>query len=579
FTLEAQEGRLFKPLAFTKTFSMLFASIVSITVVPLLMVALIRGHITPVAKNPINRALVALYAPVARLALRHGAAVIVIALALIAATVPVCRSLGSEFMPPLNEGTILYMPTALPGISITKATQVLQQQNALLKTIPEVETVFGKIGRAETATDPAPLSMAETTITLKPESHWRPGMTWDGLIAEMDRLVHFPGMPNIWWMPIQTRTEMLATGVRSAVGIKILGRDLAEIDRVGQEIEGALADLPGTRSAFAERVTGGYYLDIAVDRQRAARHNLTVGDVERVIEVAIGGVNVTTTVEGRERYPVNVRYARALREDPESLKRVLVPTPGGATVPLAQLANFTVTMGPSMVRDENGSLAGIVYVDVAGRDLAGYVEEAKQRVAERVTLPVGTSLIWAGSYEYLLRAQERMKIVVPITLLLVFVLLYLNFRSVAQTLIVLLSIPFAVVGSVWLLRALHYNVSVAVWVGIIALAGVAAETGVIMLIYLDEAFRRWEREGRVRTRAELRGAVIEGAVLRVRPVVMTVSAVIFGLIPIMWSHGAGADVMKRIAAPMIGGMVTSTLLTLIVIPVIYAWWRGRSLTA
>jgi Cu(I)/Ag(I) efflux system membrane protein CusA/SilA len=469
------------------------------------------------------------------------------------------------------------MPTALPGISITKATQVLQQQNALLKTIPEVETVFGKIGRAETATDPAPLSMAETTITLKPESQWRPGMTWDGLIAEMDRLVRFPGMPNIWWMPIQTRTEMLATGVRSEVGIKVLGRSLEDIDRVGQEIEGTLADLPGTRSAFAERVTGAYYLDVTVDRRQAARYNLTVADVEQVIESAIGGVNVTTTVEGRERYSVNVRYARELREDPEPLKRVLVPTPSGAQIPLAQLARFDIAMGPSMVRDENGSLAGIVYVDVEGRDLAGYVQDAKRRIAERVKLPTGTSLIWAGSYQYLLRAQDRMKIVVPVTLLLVFVLLYLNFRSVAQTLIVLLSIPFAVVGSVLLLGLLGYNLSVAVWVGIIALAGVAAETGVIMLIYLDEAYDRWRAESRLRTRADVVESVIEGAVLRVRPKAMTVAAIIFGLLPIMWSHGAGADVMKRIAAPMIGGMVTSTLLTLIVIPVIYAWWRGRSL--
>jgi Cu(I)/Ag(I) efflux system membrane protein CusA/SilA len=577
FTLEAQEGRLFKPLAFTKTFAMFFASVLSITLVPLLMVALIRGHITPTAKNPINRALVALYAPVARLALRYDAVVVILALLLVAVTLPIYRSLGSEFMPPLNEGTILYMPTALPGISITKATQVLQQQNALLKTIPEVETVFGKIGRAETATDPAPLSMTETTITLKPESQWRPGMTWDKLIAEMDRLVRLPGMPNIWWMPIQTRTEMLATGVRSAVGIKILGRDLDDIDRLGQEIEGALADLPGTRSAFAERVTGGYYLDITVDRRQAARYNLSVAEVEDMIEAAIGGVNVTTTVEGRERYPVNVRYAREFREDPESLKRVLVPTPSGAQIPLAQLATIDVVMGPSMVRDENGSLSGIVYVDVVGRDLGGYVHNAKRRIAERVKLPAGTSLIWAGSYQYLLRAQDRMKIVVPVTLLLVFVLLYLNFRSVAQTLIVLLSIPFAVVGSMLLLGMLGYNLSVAVWVGIIALAGVAAETGVIMLIYLDEAHDRWQAEGRLRTRADVVESVIEGAVLRVRPKAMTVAAIIFGLLPIMWSHGAGADVMKRIAAPMIGGMVTSTLLTLIVIPVIYAWWRGRSL--
>ena len=579
FTLEAQEGRLFKPLAFTKTLAMFFASMLSITLVPLLMVALIRGRIMPTAKNPINRSLIALYAPVVRLALRHGAVVVVLAAALVALTIPIYRTLGSEFMPPLNEGTILYMPTALPGISVTKATQVLQQQNALLKTIPEVETVFGKIGRADSPTDPAPLSMAETTITLKPESQWRPGLTWDGLIAEMDRLVRFPGMPNIWWMPIQTRTEMLATGVRSAVGIKVLGRNLDDIDRVGKEIEGALADLPGTRSAFAERVTGGYYLDITIDRRQIARYGLSVQEVEEVIEAAIGGVNVTTTVEGRERYSVNVRYARELRDDPERITRVLVPTPGGATIPLAQLARVQLTTGPSMVRNENGSLAGIVYVDVAGRDVGGYVEEAKRRIAERVTLPTGTSLLWAGSHQYLLRAQDRMKIVVPVTLLLVFVLLYLNFRSVAQTLIVLLSIPFAVVGSVLLLGMLGYHLSVAVWVGIIALAGVAAETGVIMLIYLDEAYDRWRAEGRLRTRADVVESVIEGAVLRVRPKAMTVAAIIFGLLPIMWSHGAGADVMKRIAAPMIGGMVTSTLLTLIVIPVIYAWWRARSLPA
>ena len=574
FTLEAQEGRLFKPLAFTKTFSMFFAALLSITLVPLLMVYLIRGRITPAERNPVNRLLIAIYEPVARFALRFRGAVIGAALLLCLVTIPVFLRLGSEFMPPLNEGTILYMPTALPGISITKATQILQQQDALLKQFPEVERVFGKIGRAETATDPAPISMTETTITLKPEDQWRPGMTWDALIAEMDEAVRFPGMPNIWWMPIQTRTEMLATGVRSAVGIKIYGRELEEIDRIGRQIEGALASIEGTRSAFSERLTGGSYLDFIIDRPAAARYGLTVGDVGEIIEAAIGGVNVTNTVEGRERYSVNVRYARELRDDLEGLRRVLVPTPAGAHIPLAQLAEIRVATGPPMIKDENGSLAGIVYIDVAGRDLGGYVDEAKRIVAERVTLPPGYSLGWAGSYEHLQRAKARLIIVAPLTLLLIGVLLYLSFKSVGSTLIVLLSIPFAMVGSVLSLAFLGYHLSVAVWVGIIALAGVAAETGIVMIIYLDEACRRRREEGRLQSHADLLEAVIEGAVLRVRPKIMTVSAIIFGLLPIMWSHGAGADVMKRIAAPMIGGMVTTTLLTLFVIPAVYLMWQG-----
>ncbi len=577
FTLEAQEGRLFQPLAFTKTFAMFFASILSITLVPLLMVYLIRGKITPLARNPINRALITIYTPVARFCLRHGKLVVVMALAMVVLTIPVFLRLGSEFMPPLNEGTILYMPTALPGISVTKASQVLQQQDILLKQFPEVERVFGKIGRAETATDPAPMSMAEITVSLKPIDQWRPGMTWDKLIAEMDQIVRFPGMPNIWWMPIQTRTEMLATGVRSAVGIKIYGRELDEIDRIGKEIEGLVSGVRGTRSAFSERVTGGYYLDFVVDRKEAARYNLTVQEVEEIIEAAIGGTNVTTTVEGRERYPVIVRYARELREDPERLKRVLIPTPTGANIPLGQLADIHVTTGPPMIKDENGSLAGIVYVDVANRDLGSYVEEAKKLIAERIELPSGYSLGWAGSYQYLLRAKERLKVVVPVTLLLAFVLLYLNFRSVSETLIVLLSIPFALVGGVLFLGLLGYNLSIAVWVGIIALAGLAAETGVVMIVFLDEAYHRYQQEGRMNTRADLVEAVIEGAVLRVRPKVMTVSTTIIGLLPIMWNQGTGADVMKRISAPMIGGMVTSTVLTLIVIPIIYVWWRGWQL--
>ncbi|MCI0529698.1 MAG: efflux RND transporter permease subunit, partial [Nitrospira sp.] len=479
--------------------------------------------------------------------------------------------------PPLNEGTILYMPTALPGISVTKATQILQQQDALLKTFPEVERVFGKIGRAETSTDPAPLSMAETTVTLKPEDQWRPGMTWDKLISEMDRVVRFPGMPNIWWMPIQTRTEMLATGVRSAVGIKIYGRDLEEIDRIGKAIEGLLSGLPGTRSAFSERVTGGYYLDFMVNRQAAARYGLTVQEVEEIIEAAIGGINVTTTVEGRDRYPVNVRYARELREDLEQLKRVLVPTPTGAHIPLEQLAEIQVTTGPPMIKDENGSLAGIVYVDVVGRDLGSYVEDAKRLISERVKLPAGYSLGWAGSYQYLLRAKERLKIVVPLTILLIFVLLYLNFQSVGRSLLVMLTVPFSLIGGILLMAILDYNLSVAVWVGLIALAGVATEIGVVMIIYLDEAFKKHQEEGRLNTMQDLIEATIEGAVKRVRPIVMTASAILFGLLPILWSHGTGADVMKRIAAPMIGGMVTTTLLTLFVIPAVYLIWQGKKL--
>ncbi|MGH7273387.1 MAG: efflux RND transporter permease subunit, partial [Nitrospiria bacterium] len=576
FTLEAQEGRLFKPLAFTKTFAMFFASLLSITLVPLLMVYLIRGRITLTQNNPINRALITLYEPAVRFLLPFRGWVITGALLLFLLTIPVFLRLGSEFMPPLNEGTILYMPTALPGISVTKATQILQQQDELLKQFPEVERVFGKIGRAESSTDPAPLSMTETTVTLKPEDQWRPGMSWDKLIAEMDRVLRFPGMPIIWWMPIQTRTEMLATGVRSAVGIKIYGRELVEIDRIGKEIEGLLSGVPGTRSAFSERVTGGYYLDFMVNRREAARYNLTVQEVEEIIEAAIGGANVTTTVEGRERYSVNVRYARELRDDIEKLRRVLVPAPTGAHIPLEQLAEIQVTTGPSMIKDENGSLAGIVYVDVANRDLGSYVAEAKRLIAERVKLPPGYSLGWAGSYQYLLRAKERLKVVVPLTLLIIFVLLYFNFKSVTRSLLVMLTVPFSLVGGILLLSALHYNLSVAVWVGLIALAGVATEIGVVMIVYLDEAFHKRQQEGRLNSFEDLTEAIIEGAVRRVRPIIMTATAITFGLLPILWSQGTGADVMKRIAAPMVGGMVTTTLLTLFVIPAIYLLWQSAS---
>jgi copper/silver efflux system protein len=575
FTLEAQEGRLFRPLAFTKSAAMLFAALVSISLAPLLMAWLIRGRIAPEERNPLNRILIWLYRPLVSGALHVRWLVVMLAIVAAGSSVPLYGKLGSEFMPPLNEGTILYMPTALPGISITEASMLLQRQDQLLKRFPEVDRVFGKIGRARTPTDPAHLSMAETVVTLKPEEQWRPDMTWDSLIAEMDKVLKFPGMPNIWWMPIQTRTEMLATGIRSNLGIKILGPDLAEIERIGLEIEGLLRGIPGTRSAFAERVTGGYYLDFHVNRVEAARYGLTVEDIEDVIETAIGGKNITQTVEGRERYPVNVRYLRELRDDPDSLRRVLVETSNGSKIPLAQLAGISMATGPPAIRDENGSLAGIVFVDVAGRDLGGYVEEVQRLIRERVALPAGYSLAWGGQFQYLERAKARLKVVVPVTVFLIFVLLYLNFKSVTRSLIVLLSVPFGVVGAVVFLYLLHYHLSVAVWVGIIALAGVAAETGVIMIIFLDEAYERRQREGRLRSMADLREAIIEGAVQRVRPKMMTASAILIGLLPIMWSHGTGADVMKRIAAPMIGGMVSSTVLTLLVIPAIYALWRGR----
>jgi copper/silver efflux system protein len=577
FALEAQEGRLFAPLAYTKTFAMLFATALSVTLAPVLMVVLIRGRIRAETRNPLNWLLITLYRPFLSGALRARWLTLALAVAAVGLTVPVFMRLGGEFMPPLNEGTILYMPTTVPGLSITEAVKVLQVQDRLLMTFPEVERVFGKMGKAPTATDPAFTGMAEITVTLKPEHQWRAGMTWDRLLEEMDARLRIPGFPNIWWMPIQTRTEMVTTGVRSPVGIKVLGPDLKTIEVIGLEIERVLAKVPGTRSAFAERLNEGYYLDLIVNRREAARYGLTVGDVQSVITSAIGGETVTATVEGRERYPVNVRYKRELRDDPDRLKRVLVPTPNGAQIPLGQVAEVVITKGPPSISDESGAMAGLVSVAVVGRDLRGYVEDAKQVVQQQVTLPPGYTLQWSGQYEHLIRAEERLKLVIPVTLGLILLLLYLNFRSLTKSLIVLLSAPFALVGAMWYLNYLGYNLSVAVWVGIIALAGVAAETGVVMLVYLDEAYERHVRENRMETAQDLREAILEGAVQRVRPKMMTVAAIIGGLLPIMWSSGTGADVMKRIAAPMIGGMVSSTILTLLVIPVLYALWRGREI--
>jgi len=577
FTLEAQEGRLFKPLAFTTTFSLFFSALLAITLTPALIVLLIKGKVKPEAKNPISRGLIWLYNPVVTFALRFKKTVILCALVVLILTLIPFSRLGSEFMPPLNEGTILYMPTAVPGMSITEAAKILNAQDKMLMKFPEVERVFGKIGRAETATDPAPLSMVETVITLKPKDQWRPGMTWDKLLAEMNENVRFPGMANIFWMPIQTRTEMLSTGFRSNLGIKVFGPDLKTIEDIGVEIEGILTELQGTRSVFAERVTGGYFLDFDIDREQAARYGLTVGDIEDVIEIAIGGKNISQTIEGQERYPINVRYQRELRGDIEDLQRVVVATPAGAQIPISLLADINFSTGPPQIRNENGQKVGYVFVDVEGKDFEGYVNEAKELIREKVDLPPGYFVQWAGQYEYLQRVKEKLTIIVPITVLIIFLLLYMNFKSATETMIVLLSVPFSLVGSIWLLYLLGYDMSVAVWVGMIALAGLAAQTGVVMIIYLDEAYMKWKAEGKMNNITDLHGSITEGAVQRVRPKMMTVMSTTLGLLPLMWSLGTGADMMKRIAAPMVGGLITSTILTLVIIPVVYSIWKGRDL--
>ena len=574
FTLEGQEGRLFKPLAFTKTFAMFFASFLSITLAPVLMLLLIRGRIRPEANNPVNRFLIAVYMPVIHSVLRFRLITIALAILALILTIPAFMRLGSEFMPPLNEGMIFYMPTTLPGISVTQSSRLLQMQDRILKTFPEVQWVLGKAGRAETSTDPAPFSMGETTVMLKPESQWRVGMTWDKLVAEMDMQMRLPGVANAWTMPIKNRIDMLSTGIRTPIGIKIFGPDLRQIEEIGKKLETILQMIPGTRSAFAERVTGGYYLDFELKRDEIARYGLAIDEVQMLVESVIGGESITTTVEGRERYPVSVRYARELRDDPERLKRILVPGMNGVQIPLGQLADLRLASGPAMIRDEDGQLSGYVYVDMTGRDIGGYVEEAKKKVAEQVQLPAGYTLSWSGQYEYMERAKQRLIYVVPLTLLVIFLLLYINFKSVGRCVIVLLAVPFSMIGAVWLLYLLGYNLSVAVWVGIIALAGVDAETGVIMLLYLEHAYEKWRAEGRMHSIADLHEAIIEGAVKRIRPKVMTIMAILMGLLPIMWSHGAGADVMKRIAAPMIGGVITSFLLELLVYPAIFDLWRG-----
>ncbi len=584
FTLEAQEGRLFAPLAFTKTFAMAGAALLSVTLVPVLMLLFIRGRIKPEAENPLNRWLIAIYRPVIAAVLRRRKAAIVTALAALALTLYPAMRLGSEFMPALNEGTLLYMPASLPGMSVTKAAELLQTQDKIIKSFPEVASVYGKAGRAQTATDPAPLEMFETVINLRPQNEWRRGMTTDKLIAEMDKALQIPGVANSWTMPIKARIDMLSTGIRTPIGIKVFGKNLEEMERVAKEIEAVVRNIPGTTSAFAERLTGGFYLNIEPDRAALARYGLTVGEAQDVIASALGGETVTTTVEGLERFGVSVRYPRELRSTPEQIAReVLVPTMDGAMIPLGQLARVSIGKGAPSIRTENALLSAYIYVDIRDRDIGSYVAEARKAVAEQVRFPPGYYAIWSGQFEYMERAAARMKIVVPVTLLLIFLLLYLNFKRVTESLIVMLSVPFALVGGVWLLWLLGYNLSVAVAVGFIALAGVAAETGVVMLIYLERAWQeaqaRCAAEGRQPVSGDLHAAIMEGAVERVRPKMMTVTAIMAGLLPIMWSSGAGSEVMSRIAAPMIGGMISSTVLTLVVIPVIYALIKQREIAS
>ncbi|HOG29661.1 MAG TPA: efflux RND transporter permease subunit, partial [Vicinamibacterales bacterium] len=622
FTLVDQEGRLFTPLAWTKNLAMFIAAMLALTLDPALRMLFTRmdfptwrpralswlvGQVTVgryyrEERHPVSRALFAVYEPAARAVLRFPKLTIAAAVLIVASTVPVYQRLGHEFMPPLNEGTILYMPTTLPGISVAEATRLLQTQDRILRSFPEVVTVFGKAGRAESSTDPAPFSMMETTVILRPPSEWRrkarwyssyapewlqasvlrriwsDRLSWDELTAEMDAALQIPGVTNAWTMPIKARIDMLTTGVRTPVGIKIFGPDLRQIESIGTRLEEIMRGVPGTRSVFAERAAGGYFADIDVDREALARVGLSVGDVQDVIMSAIGGENVTTTVEGRARFPVNVRYPRGLREDLDGLGRVLVMTPSGAQVPLRQLATIRTSAGPSMIRNENGLVAGYVYVDISTSDVGGYVEHARAAVeAQMPTLPGGYSLEWSGQYENMLRVRERLKVVVPITIFLIFFLLYLNTKSAFKAGVVMLAVPFSVVGAVWLMYALGYNVSIAAWVGMIALMGLDAETGVFMLLFLDLSYDEARREGRLRTLAELKEAIIHGAVKRVRPKMMTVTAAMTGLMPIMWSTGAGADVMKRVAAPMVGGLATSFLMELLVYPTIYLLWKRREL--
>ena len=583
FALEAQEGRLFHPLAYTKTFAMAGAALLSVTLVPVLMSLFIRGKILPEQGNPINKILIWIYRPLIRQVMRYKKLTLGFALLMLSASWYPASQLGGEFMPTLNEGTLLFMPQTLPGLSVTKAAELLQTQDRIIKRFPEVESVFGKAGRAQTATDPAPLEMSETLVNLRPESVWRSGMTVEKLITEMDLALQIPGVSNAWTMPIKNRIDMLATGIRTPIGIKLFGKDLAEMERLAQQIEQAVKTVPNTTSAYAERVTGGYYLDIIPDYEALSRYGLLIGDVQDIIATAIGGETVTTMVEGRERFAVIVRYPRELRDNPQAIAaHVLVPVSGGVMIPLGQLAKLSLNKGPPVIRTENAQLSVYIYVDMRGRDIESYVRDAKQAVQQAVKFPAGYYIAWSGQFEYMERAKQRLQMVVPLTLGIIFILLYLNFGRLTETLIVMLSVPFSLVGGIWLLWLLEYNVSVAVGVGFIALAGVSAETGVVMLMYLDQAYREKQRqcleEQRVFTETDLYAALMSGAAERLRPKIMTVTAIMGGLLPILWSTGTGSEVMRRIAAPMVGGMVSSTLLTLVVIPALYALCKQYSIS-
>jgi Cu(I)/Ag(I) efflux system membrane protein CusA/SilA len=617
FTLVDQEGRLFKPLAYTKNLAMAIAAVLAITLDPAVRMMFTRmdykhfrprwlsniwntitvGRYYPEEKHPVSKVLFRIYEPACRFVLRHRAATLLTTAGLMLSSVWAYRQLGSEFMPPLYEGTLLYMPTTLPGLSITEAQTLLQTQDKVIKSFPEVERVFGKAGRAETSTDPAPFSMMETTVVLKPTDQWRHKKRWyswmpdllqrpfrhiwsdriskDDLIEELDRALKFPGVTNAWTMPIKARIDMLTTGVRTPIGIKVFGADLKEIEKIGTHLEMILKDVPGTRSIYAERTAGGYFVDFTLKRDQLARYGLTVKEANMVIMSAIGGEPVTTTIEGRERYTVNVRYAREFRDDLDKLRRVLVPTMSGAQIPMAQIADIALVQGPAMIRDENGMLSGYVYVDLSGRDVGGYVTDAKKIVREKLVLPAGYSLVWSGQYENMLRVRARLKVVVPITIFLIFLLLYMNTKSTVKAGIVMLAVPFSIIGAVWFMYFLDYNVSIAVWVGMIALMGLDAETGVFMLLFLDMEYEQRARKGQMRTYADLEDAIMHGAVKRIRPKMMTVMTTFMALVPIMWSMGTGADMMKRVAAPMVGGILTSFLLELLVYPPIYAIWKWR----
>jgi Cu(I)/Ag(I) efflux system membrane protein CusA/SilA len=577
FLLEAQEGRMFRPLAWTKTLSVAFSSLLAVTVVPALMLFFIRGRLRPESRNPVSRITQAIYLPIIRFALRYRWLTIVVNLVFLAVTIPLALRLGSQFMPPLYEGSSLYMPTSLPGIGITQATQLLQEQDRIIRSFPEVDSVFGVVGRSDSSTDNAPLDMYDTTVMLKPREHWRPGMTYDKLIAEMDSKLQFPGLSNTWTMPVQNRLDMQLTGIKTPIGMKIQGRNVEGIQAAGSRIEQLLSRLPEVRAVFAERVSQGFYLNINVNRLEAARYGMTVEDVQRAIESGIGGENIAENVEGRERYPINVRYQRDFRDSPEDLGRVLVATPSGAQVPLNSVARISFSRGPAMIRDEGGQLTGYVFIDLKTNDYGSFVNKAKQLLTREMKLPTGFSYQWSGEYEFQLRAKERLKLILPVVFLAIFMLLYLVFRSVAEALVLILPTVYAMSGGLLLQWLLGYNFSVAVWVGYIALFGIAVETGVVMVVYLHEALDRRIHSGVELTEGDIEQAAIEGAVQRLRPKLMTVTAVLASLVPILWETGIGSDVMKPIAAPVVGGMITSTIHVLILVPVFFVMMKQREL--